>query len=50
MLAGLDLSSGILGEPEFDGFCLGTGDGLDQAEESFSGFHVSEALFAILGG
>jgi hypothetical protein len=35
------------GEPEFDGFGFGAGDGLDEAEEGFGSGAVCEAFFAV---
>ena len=36
------------GKPEFDGFGLGAGHALDEAQQGLGGGRVSEALFAIL--
>ncbi|MDZ7865063.1 hypothetical protein [Acidovorax sp.] len=36
-----------LGQPELDGLCLGAGDGLHNAQQSFCGGTVGEALFSI---
>jgi hypothetical protein len=40
-------SSHHLGEPKLDGLGFGAGDGLDQAQQGFSGGDVSEVVFAV---
>ena len=38
------------GQPEFDGFGLGAGHALDEAQQGFSSGHVREIFFAVGGG